>query len=141
MAALRSRCGLRLALAAIVAVRGADAQSNATCATTSAYDTANGVGQCDGLIASGYPCDTTFAFGMAYAGYCDAACGFNLYDGSQGAGSCDGLLQAGTMDCTIDFACAPLHPPALHAPPPRLIPPRSLRLPARNPRATDLSDR
>ena len=85
MSALRSRCALRLALAAIVAVRGADAQG---CLTANAYDTANGVGACDGLIASGYPCDATFSSGQAYSGYCDLSCGYNYYDGSQGVGAC-----------------------------------------------------
>ena len=102
---LRSRCAVWLTLAAIVDVVAK------TC-------TADGAGQRNDLIASGYPCAATLSLDQAYAGYCDLTAGINLYDASQGLGACDGprgMLHANATDCTADFACATAFlPPRSH---------------------------
>ena len=74
------------------------------CQANNAYDDAGNAGGCAGFITGGsMTCAGDFAFGMAYQGYCDLECGYDLYDSSQEMGGCASFI-AGGMDCASTFA-------------------------------------
>eukprot|EP01046_Picozoa_sp_COSAG06_P016953 COSAG06_NODE_1136_length_10570_cov_6.459555_6_plen_365_part_00 len=105
----RTRAGPIVACA-LVAARIVTAQN---CLTTNSYDTTNGAGSCDALIAGSHSCEEHFVYGGDYAGYCDLSCGYNLYDSSQGWGSCEGytymcdaeMAPGGAYQGYCDFTC------------------------------------
>ena len=67
MARPSALAGLAAALLCVTSPAAAQVASE-DCATANAYDTANGAGECDNLIAGGMPCAANFGFGGQYAG-------------------------------------------------------------------------